>query len=400
MASIRKRNGKWQVQVRRNEQPAISRSFTLRTDAQEWAREIERKADRGELNRDREVLEGISLGSLVERYRDTVSSGKKGHAIEVIVLNAFLRNPICSKPLSQISSVDFAKYRDKRLKEIRPASLKRQLSPIHNMFEVARDEWGIPITENPLDRVKLKATDNRRERRLKDGELERIIEACRSTRNPFILPMILFATETAMRRSEMLSLRWGSLDLKRLSATLYESKNGYSRTIPLSHNTMELLVVLRGIQKGISNGIRVDPKGTILRCHVGRLHSESDESGFDIPVSGSGDLEESLVSDLIDSRDSLGSLNPNQAVYELTDINPEQPLFPITPNALRLSWERICKRASIKDLHFHDLRHEAISRLFEKGLTVPEVASISGHRDMRMLFRYAHAQQESIRNKL
>ena len=75
-------------------------------------------------------------------------------------------------------------------------------------------------------------------------------------------------------------------------------------------------------------------------------------------------------------------------------------IFPITPIALRLAWDRLTKRAKIDDLNFHDLRHEAISRLFELGLTVPEVASISGHRDLRMLFRYAHATHASIRAKL
>lgn len=68
--------------------------------------------------------------------------------------------------------------------------------------------------------------------------------------------------------------------------------------------------------------------------------------------------------------------------------------------ALRLSWVRITARAGIEDLHFHDLRHEAISRFFELGLTVPEVASISGHRDIRMLMRYAHADLGRLRKKL
>ena len=54
----------------------------------------------------------------------------------------------------------------------------------------------------------------------------------------------------------------------------------------------------------------------------------------------------------------------------------------------------------IKDLHFHDLRHEAISRLFEKGLSIPEVALISGHMDVRMLFRYTHLKAEDVLNKL
>jgi integrase len=54
----------------------------------------------------------------------------------------------------------------------------------------------------------------------------------------------------------------------------------------------------------------------------------------------------------------------------------------------------------LPDLHFHDLRHEAISRFFEMGLSVPEVALISGHRDPRMLFRYTHVARTTILKKL
>ena len=60
-------------------------------------------------------------------------------------------------------------------------------------------------------------------------------------------------------------------------------------------------------------------------------------------------------------------------------------------NAIRLAWERLEKKAGVTDLRFHDLRHEAISRFFEMGLFVPEVALISGHRDLRMLFRHTHS---------
>jgi len=72
----------------------------------------------------------------------------------------------------------------------------------------------------------------------------------------------------------------------------------------------------------------------------------------------------------------------------------------MSANAFRLSWERVRKRAGISDLHFHDLRHEAISRFFELGLSVPEVALISGHRDARMLFRYTHPMRETILKQL
>ena len=86
--------------------------------------------------------------------------------------------------------MDFAGYRDHRLQTIKPITLKRELSVIHNIFEVARREWGFPIKENPIDGLAFKAPDQRRERRLRPGELDRLIEAARSRRNPLIIPII------------------------------------------------------------------------------------------------------------------------------------------------------------------------------------------------------------------
>jgi integrase len=75
-------------------------------------------------------------------------------------------------------------------------------------------------------------------------------------------------------------------------------------------------------------------------------------------------------------------------------------VFPIKPNALRLAWERLRKRAGLEDIRLHDLRHEAVSRFFEYGLSIPEVALISGHRDLRMLNRYTHLKPERLAEKL
>lgn len=75
-------------------------------------------------------------------------------------------------------------------------------------------------------------------------------------------------------------------------------------------------------------------------------------------------------------------------------------VFPISANAVRLAWERARARAGIKGLRFHDLRHEAVSRFFELGLSVPEVSLISGHKDPRMLARYTHLKAETVAEKL
>jgi integrase len=58
------------------------------------------------------------------------------------------------------------------------------------------------------------------------------------------------------------------------------------------------------------------------------------------------------------------------------------------------------QRSKIENFHFHDLRHEATSRLFEKGLNIMEVASITGHKDLKMLKRYTHLRAEDLAAKL
>jgi len=75
-------------------------------------------------------------------------------------------------------------------------------------------------------------------------------------------------------------------------------------------------------------------------------------------------------------------------------------VFGVSANAVRLAWERLKRRAGVTDLRFHDLRHEAVSRFFENGLNMPEVAAISGHKDPRMLMRYTHPKAEAIAMKL
>lgn len=340
MAYIRKHRGKYQVQIRRKGFAPITKSFHLFADAKEWARHIERQVDRGELGPDRRVLETIMLADLVTRYRDTILPEKKSGSVEAIMLSAFLRYPICKKRLSELTANDFAKWKDERMspkgarKPITAKSVKRLLSPIQHMFEIAITDWEIPLRENPLSNFKLKVADNKRNRRLREGEFDRLLEAAgKKTRNPLLIPIVRLALETAMRRGEMLALRYRDVDIERCSATIRESKNGYSRTIPLSSLAVAILETTMAV---------MSDKDKAQNAHI----------------------------------------------------------FPITPLALRQAWERLTKRAKIEDLHFHDLRHEAISQFFEKGLTVPEVASISGHRDIRMLLRYAHADKGKLAAKL
>ena len=72
----------------------------------------------------------------------------------------------------------------------------------------------------------------------------------------------------------------------------------------------------------------------------------------------------------------------------------------VTTEAVKRSYMRAIRRAGIEDLRFHDLRHEPTTRLFEKGLNIMEVASITGDKDLRMLRRYTHLKAEDLARKL
>ncbi|KKX26702.1 site-specific integrase [Rhizobium sp. LC145] len=78
----------------------------------------------------------------------------------------------------------------------------------------------------------------------------------------------------------------------------------------------------------------------------------------------------------------------------------QSAVFPMTAGALEQAWRRLLIRAGIKGLRFHDLRHEGISRLFERGLNVIEVSSISGHKELRMLKRYTHLSADDLVTRL
>lgn len=74
--------------------------------------------------------------------------------------------------------------------------------------------------------------------------------------------------------------------------------------------------------------------------------------------------------------------------------------FDITSHAVSIAFTRACKRAEIPNASFHTLRHEAVSRLFEKGFNPMEVAAISGHKSMQMLKRYTHIQTAHLLGKM
>ncbi len=144
MATFTKRGNKYFVQIRRKGFATACRSFHLKSDAEQWARHMETKADRGELLTSFKVLDTYKVGDILTRYRREITPKKRGAFYEEYVIDAFLRLPLAKLTLAQITTAHFSAYREKRLKEVSPATINRQLGIIRHAFDTAMREWDIP----------------------------------------------------------------------------------------------------------------------------------------------------------------------------------------------------------------------------------------------------------------
>lgn len=110
------------------------------------------------------------------------------------------------------------------------------------------------------------------------------------------------------------------------------------------------------------------------------------------------------VAKLLDTKNGENRSVPlsAKALKILSEIprNISGEVFSMRADSITTAFDRCCKRSGIKDLRFHDLRHEGTSRLFELGFNIMEVSSITGHKDLAMLKRYTHLRAEDLARRL
>ncbi len=164
MATIRKRGGRYQVQVRRKGQRPVSKSFVLRADALTWARSTEAQADRGELTATCSGLQ--TVGDLLRRYETQIAAKKRAYSSERYMISLMLRDPLASEPLATIRTGAIAEWRDRRLTRVGAGTFLRHLTVLRHVFEVARKEWGVPLSVNPTIDVRKPKAPLARNRRL------------------------------------------------------------------------------------------------------------------------------------------------------------------------------------------------------------------------------------------
>lgn len=329
---------------------------------------IEREMDAGVFV-SRNEAEATSFASALELYAKEVTCKKRSSASELSRIQALQRHPLALRSLASIRGSDMARYRDVRLEEgLAPSTVRRELALISHVFTIARKEWRMESLSNPVELIRQPSVDDARVRRvlstdvwlLKDGkllcehldELEMISKYSRSAELPNI---VSFAVETAMRRSEITGLLRSNVDLNKRVALLPLTKNGSARGVPLSSKAVAVLSSFGELENG--------------RC----FKSQPDT------------ITKAFADAVSDAR---------SAYLEGLCLHLKQK---------KLSQDKIDKLVNndpfLVDLRFHDLRHEATSRLAEI-FPLHELTKITGHQDTRMLMRYYHPRTEDLAKKL
>ena len=241
MASIRQRGTKWQARILRDGYPAQNRTFPSRAQAEQWARAIEAQMDRGTFA-DIGEAQRTTLGDIVLRYVREVTPTMRSARDETIRLNALARRPIARYSIANLTASRVAEYRDERLQEVSPGTVIRDLAYLSAVINHARREWGINV-QNPVTLVRKPPAPAGRSRVLSADERATLLTALEPTgrRSPWLKPIVVLALETAMRRGELLSLRWQHVHLKQQLAVLPTTKNGDSRLVPLSTAAVAVL---------------------------------------------------------------------------------------------------------------------------------------------------------------
>lgn len=352
MASIRAHGTGYQVQIRKKGFPPQTRTFDKKADAEAWARQTEADMEAAKWQ-DNKKARKTPFRDILQRYYDDECPKRRGGENQRYKILAFMENPLFQKPVSAITVEDVVKFRNERIKAgCVSSTVRSELSLLSMVFKTAKREWGYTSLGNPASvdetaRPALAASE-KRDRVADPAETEAILAR---TTSSFLKPFVRLLAETAARRGELCLLRWERVNLDATQPTMTltadTTKTAKKRTVPLSPKAVEIFK-------------------SLPPPHSGPVFKQASWDG-------KGD--------------------PRKAPALRAD-------------SVTQAWTRARTRASeddpgLADLRIHDQRHTATTALVEDtDLKEIEVASITGHDDMRSLKRYAHPKAEKVGAKL
>jgi len=243
------KNGKkvHRVRVRLKGHPTEMATFDRLTDARKWAASIESSIREGRHFKTAEAKKH-TLREMIDRYlRDVLPTKSDSMQKDQWTQLEWWKNKIGNHLLSEVTPALVAEHRDLLLREVgdrgkkrSPATVSRFLAALSHVFTIAMKEWGW-ITDSPLRKVQKPKEPRGRVRFLDDEEREKLLTACKNSEEPFLYSIVVLCLSTGARKSEILNLTWGDVDLQRRVAVLHQTKNDERRALPLSGEALNCI---------------------------------------------------------------------------------------------------------------------------------------------------------------
>ncbi len=344
MATFTRLNsGSWRVQVRRKGR-YVSETFLRREDARQWATDTERQIDRGETPHRARTARLTTFSDLVDLHvADMTEVAKPPGRSKTATLN-MLKRELGKYKMTELDRDLLVKFGRKRAGQgAGPVTLNMDVGAVKLVLQHAAAVHGLPVRVEPIElaRVALKrlglvGKSNERDRRPTEEELEKLMDHWDSNDRQLI-PMsriVQFAIASAMRQEEICRVTWGDLNARTKMLLIRDRKDPREK------------------------------KGNDQRIPLLAL------SGYD----------------------AMGLIEEQRSIR----ANHDERIFPYNHRSVSARFTRTCQELEIEDLHFHDLRHEGTSRLFEAGFEIQQVALVTGHKDWKMLRRYTHLKPEAL----
>jgi len=323
----RKKGIVYRAEVRIKGHPRLSQTFDRQSEAMRWAEETE-AALRTDGYIGNAPPNDMLFDDALEKYLAEVSSKKAKSTHRRELYQSRSLHYFFGKTLQEITPTLAARFRDKRLAEVQPATVIKDLNMLSHIYTTALREWGVEAT-NPVAIIRKPKTPQGRLRFLTDAEIKRLLQESKKGHRPNLYHFIVLQLHTGMRPSEGAGLTWAQVDFDGRIIDLQQTKTD-PRRVPLTVSALAILSELvpdKGYKCKDFIFLPRNPKMTYRR-------------------------------------------RPNQYFRE--------------------SFEAAVKRAKIEDFHMHDLRHTAASYMIMNGIDLRTVADILGHKTISMTMRYTH----------
>jgi len=401
-----------EIRIRQKGWPALNYTAGSIAEAERVVHKVEEERSRG-LFRDYTKAHQVTFADLIRRYsaeegpkhkgwekvekykclgwlddlagnlarRDALRAAEEAATGEAQTARQAMRQPATGlawmeKPFAQVETTDIEGYIRDRIDVVAPATVDREVDVLSAICAVATKVWKYRVDENPMTGVRRPRYFNERDRRLKAGEEARLLAAAREEDR---LRSIDLRAEALMAEA-----RAHAAELP----TVYQRKRHIKPALVTSRAQAEHDYVHVALYETLIQFLLMTAARRGEALHLTWDHVDFEGRSAYLPETKNG-------------RPRKLPLRSELIAILATLPRDDARMFPLSEDALKKAWARIVARAQLEDLHIHDLRHEGISLVAETGkFSLVDLQAFSGHRDTRMLLRYAHLCTKKLANRL